>query len=112
MTYYQDQGYIQIIIMEDTYGQDIVPRPRVYTDHHHGDKYGQDVLTRPRVYTDHHGDTYGQDVLPWPRLYTDHYGDMLKTYCQDQGYIQIIFMETHNGHGILSRPRVCTDHHH
>jgi len=80
MTYYQDQGYIQIIIMEDTYGQDIVPRPRVYTDHHHGDKYGQDVLTRPRVYTDHHGDTYGQDVLPWPRLYTDHYGDMLKTY--------------------------------
>ena len=54
--YCQVQDYIQIIIMEDLYRQDVLPRPRVYTDHHHGDTNGQDVLPRPRVYRDH-GDT-------------------------------------------------------
>jgi len=55
--YCQGQGYIQII-METGMGQDVLLRPRLYTDHHHGDTYGQDVL--PRVYTDHlHGDWYG-----------------------------------------------------
>jgi len=48
----------------DTYGQDVLPRPRVCTDHHHGDTYGHNVLPRPRVYRGHHhGDAYGQDVI-------------------------------------------------
>ena len=55
-TYCQDQGYIQIvIIMETSMGQDVL----LYIDYHHrGDKYGQDVLPRPRLYTDHHGFMY------------------------------------------------------
>jgi len=46
----------------------------ISADHYHKDTYDQDVLPRPRVYTDHHGDTYGHDVLPRPRVCTDHHG--------------------------------------
>jgi len=89
MTYCQGRGHIQIIIIEDAYGQDVLPRLSVYTDHH--------------------GDTYGQDILPRPRVYTDHHGDTVKTYCKGQGCIQII-MET-RGQDILLRQTVYTDHH-
>ena len=55
----------------DTWGQDVLPRPRVYADHR-GDTNSHDVLPRQRVYTyHHHGDTYGQDVLPRSSVYTD-----------------------------------------
>jgi hypothetical protein len=81
MTYCQGQGCIQFIIMEDTYGQDLLPRPRVYTDHHH------------------HGNTYIEGILPRQRVYADHILEthMVMTYCQVEGYIQII-METWSRH--------------
>jgi hypothetical protein len=60
----------------DTNSHDVLPRPRVFTDHHHGDTNVQDVLLKPRVYTDHHhGDPYSQDVFPRPRV---HEGDPKK----------------------------------
>jgi len=89
--YCQGQGYIQIIIMETCMRQDVLLGPRVYTDHHHGDIWSRHIAKAKGIY----GSSSWRHVR-------------VKTYCQGQGYIQIIITNSCTGEVVLLRERVYT----